>query len=253
MPQVFVVDRTAFFGGDWPQGFHPITPEAAPAFLERAYSLGRFVDRPLAEQTPAWKQWIPYCVLRCQPAGRSAEASPAPRPADPDRGILRVQRTKGQSEARLHGSWSIGIGGHVEPEDQLAGAQIDGGRFFAQALCRELREEITFGDLEIPAARFLGLINDDSTEVGRVHAGLAYALDFPMTIRQAQAVIRIREISKMHGGFGSLAEFFELWQDQAQFESWSQFLIHAGVAGHMGDSGHSDRCQRGRPESGLPM
>jgi predicted NUDIX family phosphoesterase len=241
MAQVYVVDRAAFFGGDWPHGFHPITPEAAPAFLEQAYRLGRFVDRPLAEQTPAWKQWIPYCVLRCQPAHPGTQH---------DRGILRVQRTKGQSEARLHGSWSIGIGGHVEPEDGGAAA---GEPFFARALCRELREEIEFGDLEIPAPRFLGLINDDSTEVGRVHAGLAYALDFPMTVWQAKAVVRIREISKMHGGFGSLAEFFELWQDQTQFESWSQFLIHAGVAGHMGDSGHSDRCQSGRPESGLPM
>lgn len=248
-----MVDRVAFFGGDWPQGFHPITPEAAPEFLERAFRLGRFVDRPLAEQTPAWKQWIPYCVLRCQPAPRSAEASPVPCvPADQERGILRVQRTKGQSEARLHGSWSIGIGGHVEPEDQVVGTEVDGGRFFAQALCRELGEEIQCGDLEIPIPRFLGLINDDSTEVGRVHAGLAYVLDFPMTLRQAQAAVRVREISKMRGGFGSLAEFFELWQDQAQFESWSQFLIHAGVAGHMGDSCHSDRCQSGRP-SGLPM
>jgi predicted NUDIX family phosphoesterase len=243
MAQVYVVDRAAFFGGDWPHGFHPIAPEAAPAFLERAFRLGRFVDRPLAEQAPAWKQWIPYCVLRCQPAQAGNEGSPAPRgPANQDRGILRVQRTKGQSEARLHGSWSIGIGGHVEPEDQARG-EVDGGRFFAQALTRELREEILFGDLEIPAPRFLGLINDDSTEVGRVHAGLAYSVDFLMTLRQAQAAVRVREISKMHGGFGSLAEFFKLWQDPAQFESWSQFLIHAGVAGHMGDSGHSDRCQ----------
>ena len=96
----------------------------APAFLDRAWRMGRFVDRPLAEQTPDWKQWIPYCVLRCRPPG----STPAPRgPQDADRGILRVQRTKGQSEARLHGSWSIGIGGHVEPEDQAAGAEIDGG------------------------------------------------------------------------------------------------------------------------------
>jgi predicted NUDIX family phosphoesterase len=241
MAQVYVVDRAAFFGGDWPHGFHPIAPEAAPAFLERAFRLGRFVDRPLAEQAPAWKQWIPYCVLRCQPPHGTTEASR--RSASQDRGILRVQRTKGQSEARLHGSFSIGIGGHVEPEDQAVGAAGDGGQFFAQALLRELREEILFGDLEIPAPRFLGLINDDSTEVGRVHAGLAYALDLSMTLRQAQAAVRVLEISKMHGGFESLAEFFKLWQDQAQFESWSQFLIHAGVAGHMGDSGHSDRCQ----------
>ena len=244
MAQVYVVDRTAFFGGDWPQGFVPIAQEAAPAFLERAFRLGRFVDRPLAEQTPAWKQWIPYCVLRCQPADAATDAAPEHRTsAHPERGILCVRRTKGQSEARLHGSHSIGIGGHVEPEDQAVGVEVDGGRFFAQALTRELREEIQFGDLEIPAPRFLGLINDDSTEVGRVHAGLAYALDLSMTLRQAQVGVRIREISKMHGGFGSLAEFRELWQDQAQFESWSQFLIHAGVAGHMGDSGHSDRCQ----------
>lgn len=240
MAQVFVVDRSAFFDGDWPQGFHPIATDAAPAFLERAYRAGRFVDRAIAECTPAWKQWIPYCVLRCRP-----EPSPA-SDRHPSMGILRVLRTKGQSEARLHGSWSIGLGGHVEPEDQVpGGTDAEGGRFFAAALARELHEELDLGGTPVPTPRLLGLLNDDSTEVGQVHAGLAYVLDLPVPLSLARASVRIREISKMRGGFGSLVELHELWQDQAQFESWSQFLIQAGIAGPMGDAKNPGLCQGG--------
>jgi hypothetical protein len=57
--EVFVVDRAAFFGGDWPQGFTPLAGAAATDLLARAADAGRYVDRPTAERRPAWKQWIP--------------------------------------------------------------------------------------------------------------------------------------------------------------------------------------------------
>jgi predicted NUDIX family phosphoesterase len=221
--EVHVVDRAAFFGGDWPQGFTPIGAGEADEFLARALARGRFVDRPTAERTPAWKQWIPYCVLRCG-------APDWDRSAPADRGVLLVQRTRGQSETRLHGSWSIGLGGHVEPLD--LGPGRDGATFFADSLRRELTEELRFGDLPLPAPRLLGLINDDSTEVGSVHAGLAYVLDLPLPVATARARVGIGEISKMRGGFTHLVGCAELWQNPAQFETWSQLLIRAGVIGH---------------------
>jgi predicted NUDIX family phosphoesterase len=224
MQRVFVVDRDAFFGGRWPDGFLPISGADASAFLQRAFAGGRFEDRPIAEATPAWKQWIPYCVLRCR------------GPSD-ERGVFTVRRTTGQSEARLHGRWSIGIGGHVDEED-AAEAPADGASFFARALARELAEELHF---EGPAAagpvpRFLGILNDDRTPVGQVHAGLVYAWDLEACLAEARRAVGVREIAKMEGCFGSLAEFGRLWQDPARFESWSQFLIQAGVAGPMGHS-----------------
>ena len=230
MAEVFVVDRAAFFGGAWPQGFVPLAGAAGADFLARARSLGRFVARDTAEQTPAWKQWIPYCAIRC--AGRTAGPDPAPE------GIFRVQRTNGQSEARLHGLWSIGLGGHVEPEDAVPspGEPETAARFFARSLWRELREELHFGRSPPGQPRFLGLLNDDSTPVGQVHAGLVYVLDLAVDLARAAESLRVREISKMRGGFGSLVEFRNLWQDPSRFESWSQFLVRAGVAGPMGAS-----------------
>lgn len=238
MAEVFVVDRSALFGGAWPQGFVPM-PAAATNLLEEAFRRGRFVDRELAERTPAWKQWIPYCLLRCVAANPKDGSNPSVE------GIFRVRRSKGQTEARLHGLWSIGLGGHVDPEDGdpedgdpadgPAGAPTtpgaeSGAAFFARALLRELHEEL---HLTLPPGttpRFLGVLNDDSTPVGQVHAGLVYRLDLPMPLVLAEQSVRVREISKMSGGFGSLVDFRILWQDRAQFETWSQLLVDAGVA-----------------------
>lgn len=246
--QVFVVDRAAFFDGDWPQGYHRL-PEP-DAFLAKARALGRFVDRQEAEANPAWKQWIPYCMLRCG----NWSAAPA-NPAGEHRGVLLVQRTSKGGETRLHESWSIGLGGHIEPVDvapagsakelqagaakmgwdQQESGPTEAHAFFAAALARELSEELILpGPGETPAPTLLGLINDDSTEVGKVHAGLAYCIDFPAPLPIARETVGIREISKMRGGFTHLAELAELWQTPSQFESWSQFLIQAEVIGAMG-------------------
>jgi predicted NUDIX family phosphoesterase len=222
--QVFVVDRDAFFGGDWPHGYQPI--DAPGAFLDRAMRLGRFVDRDEAERTPAWKQWIPYCMLRC--GDWRAGGDPH------DRGILLVQRTRKGGEARLHESWTIGLGGHIEPVDADDQSAPDARAFFGAALQRELAEELQLPDAALPAPRLLGLINDDSTDVGQVHAGLAYCIDLPQPLAQAREMVGIREISKMRGGFTHLVEFAELWQTPSQFESWSQFLIQAEIVGAMG-------------------
>jgi len=243
---VFVVDRDAFFGGDWPQGFHRL-PEP-DEFLAKAMALGRFVDREEAEANPAWKQWIPYCMLRC--GDWSATDHP-----NPDRGVLLVQRTRQGNETRLHESWSIGLGGHIEPVDvagpdrakelqtpstELGWSRAQSGpteahAFFVAALARELAEELDLpGQQQTPVPRLLGLINDDSTEVGKVHAGLAYCIDFSLPLRIARETVGIREISKLRGGFTHLVEFAELWQTPAQFESWSQFLVQAEVVGAMG-------------------
>lgn len=220
MSEVLVVDRAAFFGGDWPQGFRPMAADAAESFLRRAAEQARFEPRPIAETTPAWKQWIPYCVLRCEAAEPGGEP-----------GVFLVQRTRGQGETRLHGAWSFGLGGHVEPED--AGSDPSwrqhGAEFFARSLLRELREELDWRLEPVPMPRLIGLINDDSTEVGSVHAGLAYVLDVPLPLAQAKERVGIREISKMRGGFTHLAELRKLWQNPGALESWSRLLMEHGI------------------------
>lgn len=249
MSEVFVVDRSDFFGGDWPQGFTALRRPDAEALLRRAHQRGRFVDRSTAERTPAWKQWIPYGVLCCGD-GRID-------------GVFTVQRTKGQTEARLHGAYSVGLGGHIERVDALMGNDPsgDGPAFFAAALQRELREEVDFGSLVFedrasgdrasggapPAPELVGLINDDSTEVGSVHAGLCYRVSLPLPLATARVRVRIAETDKMRGGFTPLVELANLWQNPSQFETWSQLLIRAGVVGMLPTAGGTQRAVDSRP------
>lgn len=222
MSSVFVVDRHAFFDDDWPQGFVPLAGNPAARFLAAAASRGRFVDRNLAEATPKWKQWIPYAVVRCSNPTNPREA-----------GVLVVRRTRRQREIRLHGAWSIGLGGHIEPTD-AAGAPAPGPAFFQRALARELAEELHFAPGLAATTTFLGMLNDDSTEVGKVHAGLVYTVDVSLPLDLARRAVRVREIAKMHGVFTHLVEFANLWQNPSQFESWSQILVRAGIADPIG-------------------
>lgn len=219
---VFVVERQDVFGGHWPQSFLPLEPPDAAALLERFASCGRFVPRAEAEHEPAWKQLIPYCVLR--------------RPG----AVFCVERRPAQGERRLHGKLSIGIGGHVNPvPGGPSGGSPGAGPIpaaaagiFELALRRELGEELHGVDGRTPPALFRGLCNDDGDTVGQVHAGLVYTIDWPATDGDAPEP-RVREISKMMGGFRSLAELLPMWQDPHRFESWSRTLIQAGVAGAM--------------------
>eukprot|EP00904_Undaria_pinnatifida_P001936 jgi/Undpi1/11743/HiC_scaffold_37.g14038.m1 len=168
--------------------------------------MGRFESRPVAEEQPAWKQPIPYCGVRCGDD------------------VFVVQRRKGGTEQRLHGKKSIGIGGHVGPEDGAPGDP----ELLIRALQRELREEL-FLPSEIPTPRFLGLINDDSNPVGSVHVGLAFELQLAPTqaVTNPQDLCEVRETSVLAGGFRRLVGSEDLWQDLAEFESWSQHLLAA--------------------------
>jgi predicted NUDIX family phosphoesterase len=68
----------------------------------------------------------------------------------------------------------------------------------------------------------LGLINDDLTEVGKVHLGIVHVfeLDAPK--------VRPREESIIQTGF---ADPVELAQDRDAFESWSQICLDQLVGG----------------------
>ena len=195
--RVLVVDRSAHFGGDWPQGFVPLNPLAALELVRAFEASARFEPRARAESQPAWKQCIPYCVL-----GRGAE-------------VFCVERHPTQGEGRLHGKLSIGIGGHVGPED----SPTDGA--LHRALARELAEELVIPSDWVTGARLVGLLNDDEDAVGSVHTGLVFVLACP----PAAPAPGIREISKMAGSFRPLAASAEAWQDAARLESWSAALL----------------------------
>jgi predicted NUDIX family phosphoesterase len=151
---------------------------------------GAFRLRAQMEADPAWKQVIPYPVLR-----------------DGDAWYL-MRRTRAGSDARLHDRYSIGVGGHVNPED----GGLDGD--LTIALRREWHEELIVDF--VPSFRFLGLLNDDTTAVGQVHLGLVYEGD------AAGRPVAIRETDKLSGGFVSTPEVGALVD---RLETWSRLAF----------------------------
>ena len=180
---VFGMPRANVPGGlDW----RGVAPRPFAPYLAALREFGSFRPRPDAESDPSWKQIIPYVLLR-----------------DGER-IFLMRRTNAGGDERLHDRYSIGIGGHINPQD----ADVDGG------LEREWREEID-ADF-IPTFEPIGVLNDDDNSVGAVHLGLVYA---------AQAdgrPVEIRERDKLEGRF---ATWDEVEAVADKLETWSALLF----------------------------
>jgi predicted NUDIX family phosphoesterase len=164
--------------------------------LEAAATHGEFRPRADAENDPTWKQLIPYLLLR-----------------DGER-IFLMRRTKAGGDNRLHDRYTIGVGGHVNPEDR----NVIGG------LKREWAEEIE-ADFE-PEFQPIGILNDDENAVGAVHLGLIYAAD------AGGRPVGIREKNKLEGAFASVDEVAGV---EDKLETWSallfEFVRESGVDG----------------------
>jgi predicted NUDIX family phosphoesterase len=113
-----------------------------------------FQPRATCEEDPSFKQIIPYVV--CRHGDRT----------------LVMQRTNRQTEKRLHGKISIGIGGHINDLETRGSAQ----NIIHAGLERELEEEIHLHGRR-KSLELAGIISDDSTSVGQVHMGLVYLLE----------------------------------------------------------------------------
>jgi len=202
--QIFVVRREEFFGGQWPQGFVALGPDAGLELVREIEASAFLVDRALAETNPDWQQPIPYCLLTSSSS------------------TFCVRRRTRSTEKRLHGLYSVGLGGHVGPQDRAATS----AGLMQACLERELREELVLPEGPLPSARLAGLVKDDSNPVGKVHAGLVYQLELSSEIA---AKVAVREISKLDGAFTPLVELKNLWQDPRRFETWSQLVLGALV------------------------
>lgn len=159
MRVILVVERRHLFPGLSPQGFLPPGAVDLEAVAERLF----FAERDYMEQCSHYKQIIPYLVLTRGEGGA--------------RRVLCYQRRSKHTEARLGGLWSVGFGGHIEPEDSTVGARRSIALLEATAL-REMEEETGLrpgaGALELA-----GFINSDAQDVSSVHFGVVYrvALD----------------------------------------------------------------------------
>jgi predicted NUDIX family phosphoesterase len=186
---ILVVPRTALFATHTLQGFST-DPALLAHFLALVTAHGRFVSRRPAEEDEALKQVVPYGVVRC---GEQ---------------VFAFRRGAQGQEAGLRGRRSVGLGGHVNPQD---GESI-GPAMLERALRRELAEEVA---LDRPQPELWGVLNDDDDPVGRRHFGFVYR------VWVASPMAASREPGKIGGDFVSLVA---LGGGEA-LESWSRFVL----------------------------
>lgn len=174
------------------QGFSAEVNRYLPKILEAKNN--HFMPRAKAETDPQFKQVIPYVLIN---DGKS---------------ILHYVRGKKAGEQRLVAKGSVGIGGHINDEDHTLFAF--GMQAFQDAVKREVCEELSIqGEFN---ARPVGLINDDSTEVGQVHFGVIHILRCqPEQVKKNEQVITQMEFVRIE----------ELKAKREQMETWSQICL----------------------------
>jgi predicted NUDIX family phosphoesterase len=193
MEHVLVVPTSVFHDIGHFQGFTTETSRYLDGLLKPEHMSYR--PRAEMEKDPSFKQLIPYVVFRY---------------ATPEREVLLFQYTRGtgQGEQRLHSKRSIGIGGHISSDDASAVSVYDEG------MRRELAEEVR---IDTPyRAHLAGLINDDLTEVGKVHLGVVHLFDVE------HLDVYPREEEMIDAGFRPVGE---LLRDREQFETWSKICL----------------------------
>jgi predicted NUDIX family phosphoesterase len=153
-----------------------------------------FFPRAQAENDPAYKQIIPYVLL-----------------AFHDR-VLHYVRGKKAGEQRLVAKGSIGIGGHMNESDESLFAWDE--QAYRAGVEREVNEEIKI-DTQFEN-RIVALLNDDTTEVGRVHLGIVHVF------RLAQQNVEKREAMITNLAFLTKAE---LLNRRESLETWSQICV----------------------------
>ena len=158
-------------------------------YIERlVHENGRFLERGGVEEDPSVKQIIPYVIFRHK-----------------DKYFL-MQRLPNHKDARLASKFSLGIGGHVNPEDLERESIID-------MAMREFSEEVNYsGSLEFS---YLGLLYDGSDAVGQVHLGVVLIADGDSD------QILVRNEHKQ----GKMLSFSEIGQYYENLEGWSRMVF----------------------------
>jgi predicted NUDIX family phosphoesterase len=153
-----------------------------------------FIPRPEAENNPAYKQIIPYALIAFEKT------------------VLHYVRGKKAGEQRLVAKGSIGIGGHMNETDESLFAMDE--QAYRAGVEREVNEEIkmdtSFED------RIVALMNDDSTEVGRVHLGIVHIFKLKEP--------KVQKREAMITGLSFLTKE-ELTARRESLETWSQLCL----------------------------
>ena len=193
--QILVVNRKELFNNEENHfyGFIQKNDEKTKKIIDtfESYEVKRRGDM---EEDSSYKQLIGYVLLKDANTNE----------------VLVYKRLVGGGEARLHGKASVGIGGHMN--------EVEGKTIFEMLkinAARELNEEVGVSEEEaLNNLHFIGLINDDKTEVGQVHVGVVYEC------KVDKSKVEVKEddtlVIKWMTGEEAKAE--------ENYETWSEFL-----------------------------
>jgi len=167
-------------------------------YLDAILSRGNnfFLPRKQAENDPTHKQIIPYALLAFRDK------------------ILFYVRGKKAGEQRLVAKGSIGIGGHMNQDDEsLFNFAIDEAAYRA-GVEREVNEEVKI-DTKFED-KIVALINDDTTEVGQVHLGVVHVFKLaePKVEKREAMITSLAFLGKN-----------ELMARRGSLETWSQLCL----------------------------
>jgi len=186
------------------QGFKPHSE--LEDYESRILEYKKFLRRGDLEVDPSHKQPIGYAVI-INPKTKKIYC------------YKRAANKADYNEQRLYNKWSIGIGGHIEKDEEVSDNPIH------SSLIREIDEETVInGSQEI---KVIGYINDDRDDVGKVHFGVLYLVEtdsddvFP------------NDSESVHGEMMTLEEIKKIKQDpNSTLEGWSEIALEA-VENHL--------------------
>lgn len=191
--EILVISRQLFDELGSFQGIKTDVDGYLQAILDPANNF--FMDRGKAEDDPSFKQIIPYALFHH------------------DGKYLHYTRGKSGGESRLHAQGSVGVGGHINPVDERADPL--GKATYLAGVEREIDEElnITGGHQN----RIVGLLNDDSNDVGKVHLGVVHIFD-----------LESEDVTSAEDALANLA--FQSSEDltgklHGSLETWSRFCV----------------------------
>ena len=193
--QILVVNRKELFNNEENHfyGFIQKNDEKTKKIIDtfESYEVKRRGDM---EEDPSYKQLIGYVLLKDANTNE----------------VLVYKRLVGGGEARLHGKASVGIGGHMN--------EVEGKTIFEMLkinAARELNEEVGVSEEEaLNNLHFIGLINDDKTEVGQVHVGVVYEC------KVDKSKVEVKEDDTLVIKWMTANEA----KEEENYETWSEFL-----------------------------
>lgn len=182
--KVMVVSRNdLFLSGIW----SGLKTDDVSKYVRIINSKHKFIPRGQVENDPRWQQIIPYIFFEHE--GK----------------YFLMQRTAGHTDKRLASNFSLGVGGHINKSDIKSGDIISWAK-------REFEEEV---DYQGPfKASFMGLLNDDSNEVGMVHLGMI------IKVEGNGEAIAVRDEHQS----GKMVSLVQIGKNYKKLETWSQII-----------------------------